>query len=107
MAETLTIPTRTDLPNYEEEVSLVGEVFVFSFQWSQREARWYFDLYDATRSPIARGIKVVVGWPLLRLVRDRRRPKGEIVAIDTTNSDRGPGLDELGGRVILTFTPDA
>lgn len=101
---TLQIPTRTDVTRYRQIVDLEGTSFVFDFNFNSREGFWYFDLLDINEDPIKVGIKVVVGFPLLRLVRDARRPLGEVTAIDTTNSGKEAGQTDLGEEVVLLYT---
>ena len=100
---TIQIPTRIDLGIYRMQVDLDGETFTLDFQFNEREGAWYFDLADEARSPIRSGIKVVTGFSLTRLIRDLRRPKGEMVAVDTTGQRREALLDTLGSEVVLTY----
>ena len=104
---TIQIPTRTDLGLYRMEVDLEGETFRLDFQFNEREGAWYFDLADEAGNPIRSGLKVVTGFPLTRLIRDLRRPKGELVAVDTTGQSREAVLDTLGSEVVLTYVDAA
>jgi hypothetical protein len=104
---TVQLPTRTDLGLYRMEVDLDGATFQFAFRFNEREGFWYFDLADADGEPIKSGVKVVTGFPLARLVRDLRRPPGEFTAVDTADTDREAGLEDLGDEVVLNYTEAA
>ena len=53
--------------------------------------------------PLLAGVPVLIGVPLLRVLRGAVRPSGELVAFDTTNLGRAPGLTDLGSRVQLFY----
>ena len=103
------IPTTSDPSLYVQRTALSGVDYVLRFFAVGRECKWYFDLSDADEVPILQGAKVVIGWPLLRLVTDTRRPPGEIYAIDlpasgqVITSPRDPNLDDMNGRVKIAY----
>lgn len=97
------IPTSQTLSNYTQRVVLDGREYGLRLLWNQREAQWYLDLFDAKGDPIVYGVKVVVGFPLLRRLVDPRSPPGEIFAQDRSREDRDPGLRDFGTRVLLTY----
>lgn len=112
----LRIPTSTAFTDYRQTTTLEGRDYILRFLWNQREGSWFFSLFDADEDPIVEGVKVVVGFSLLRLVTDERRPPGVLLAVDTTAPvpDRAagekvlaldPGIDELGERVLLLYFP--
>jgi hypothetical protein len=98
-----TIPTRTDLESYVEQVELDGVVYEFDVTWNQRDGAWYLSLSDAEGKPIASGLRIVVDFPLLHYVGHPDKPPGTLMAIDTSGSGVDPGLSELGGRVQLVY----
>lgn len=98
-----TLPLRSDAAAFSFRTTLAAEEFVFAFRYNQRESTWYMSLYDADVEPIVLGVKVVVGIPLFRGCVDERKPKGTLVAIDSTKQDLDPGLEDLGVRVALVF----
>jgi len=112
----LRIPTSQRFTDYRQTTTLEGRDFILRFLWNQREGTWFFSLFDSQEDPIVEGVKVVVGFPLLRLVTDDRKPPGVLLAVDTTAPvpDRAegekvlaldPGIDELGERVLLLYFP--
>jgi hypothetical protein len=104
---TLTLPTRTDgTAHYSFDVLLDGAKFYFDLRWNARDGAWYMSISDRDRAPIVSGVRVVTNWPLLRRCVDPRRPAGTIIAIDSTE-EGDPGLTDLGGRVVLTYTEAA
>lgn len=100
----LQIPTSAELPSYVQRVTLEGREYVLAFDWNEREGRWFLDLLDNEETPLAVGLKVVVGFPLLRRRKtDPRLPPGDFIAIDSSDTGRDPGFGELGGRVALCY----
>lgn len=97
------IPTRTDIGNYDFDISLDAVVFRISFLFNSRENFWYFNLFDSTGTAIRSGVKVVLGIPLLRLMAQISRPLGEPIAIAPTDDAIEAGLEDLGGRVLLAY----
>lgn len=96
------IPTSTD-PAYTQRTKLDGVEYVLTFEWNERDARWYFSIADEDGEPIASGVKVVADWPLLRRVVDPRCPPGEIGAVDATGAGEPPGRYDLGERVKIYY----
>lgn len=102
------IPTLSDgTAHYDVRVELGEDEFVLTFRWNEREDSWAFDLATAEGEPLLSGIKVVLGWPLLRQLSDRRRPTGDFLAVDTEGTGVEAGLLDLGQRVLLTYSDDA
>ena len=107
----LLIPTDTSLATYTFSVELEEIVFNFRMQFNERDQSWFFDLLTEDGDPIREGIKVVTGFPLLRLIATAGRPPGELFALDTTGADRRAGLNDLGGEILFVYflkgeTPD-
>jgi hypothetical protein len=99
----LVLPTRADAPYYDFEIELEQRSFLFTFRWNARDDAWIFDLATGDGEAILSGRKVTLGMPLLARFRDARLPAGDLLALDTTGQDVEPGLEELGGRVVLLY----
>lgn len=98
------LPTSFDgTNNYTLRVDLGDREFVFDFNFNQREGFWYFTLSDALSVVIVAGVKVVLGGPLLRAVRDIRRPFGDLYVVDQSTNQVEAGLKDLGDRVLLVY----
>jgi hypothetical protein len=97
------IPLRVDFPEYDLQVVLDDVTYSLSFRWNGREEAWYMDVRTELEVDIWNGIKIVVGPKLGKRCVDVRFPPGALVAVDTTGSDVGPGLEDLGGRVQLLY----
>lgn len=63
---------------------------------------WYISLADG-QGPLLAPRKLIIGYPLLLSLKGPRRPAGELLAIDRSDSGINPGLTDLGSRVILTY----
>lgn len=103
----LRIPTSTDpkLGHYDERVRLEGQDYILGFDWNERDASWYLTLSTADGTVLARSIKIVLEYPLLRRLVDKRVPPGELVAKDLTGRRLKPGLNDFGSRVVLFYYP--
>jgi hypothetical protein len=103
------IDTTPDIPFYRQRTTLDGRDYVLTFTWNERNGRWYMDVNDQDDSPIATGVKLVTGWPLLRLYRDERLPPGSLLLLDMEAQEGSnpldPALCNLGERFKLTYTP--
>lgn len=91
-----------------QRVVLDGREFAIVLHWSQREERWYLDLYTATDDLLVAGIKLVPNWPLLYRYRSvAGLPAGELMVVDDRPSPAPPTLDELGDVVQLGYAEAA
>ena len=110
----LVIPVANDSPNFRQRTALDGRDYLLTLVHNQRLGRWFMSIADQDGVPIAQGLRVVTNYPLLLTVLDRRRPPGEIYAIDLqgsnelpieelNNASRDPGLRELGARFRLVY----
>jgi len=94
-----------DTPLYEQRVTLDGVSFLFVFDYSAREDRWYFSLYSEIRESLAVGLKINPETLLLGRHRGREGyPKGDLIAVDYSDKKgEGAGFSELGRRVRLMY----
>ncbi|MCP4570675.1 MAG: hypothetical protein GY841_24080 [FCB group bacterium] len=92
---------------FSQSVTMDGVEFILDFYWSDRAGFWYFDLLDANEDLIKAGIKLVTNQQLIWRVSDPRRPAGEIIALDTRETDiipaQDPGLTDLGTNIELIY----
>lgn len=98
----VTIPVSTDA-HYSQVTTLSGSDFILTFDWNFREAAWYLDVADQDGLQIATARKITVDFPLIMRCVDVRRPKGVLLAIDTSGAGLDPGRDDLGQRVHLIY----
>jgi hypothetical protein len=100
-----TIPcTPSGAATWTQRTQLDGVDYILVFYWAQRDGHWWMHVQDVNEVPIASGLKLVTNWPLLRGVRDVRRPPGSLFIVDTQGLDEDPAFDTLGTRHILTYT---
>lgn len=88
-----------------QQTQLDGRVYIFTWQWNQRLSRWSMSIADQDASPIASGVVLVSGFPLLSLVTDERAPAGTIGVYDTQTPSTDPTLDSLGLRHLVLYYP--
>ncbi len=100
------------LPYYTVSCTLDGRPYVFTFTYSTREDRWYFDLADVDGNDIVLGTKVTPSFDLLGRFRYLAScPQGAFIALPnaTSQDDTPPGLNELSvtARVQLIYATAA
>lgn len=101
------IPTRDDLPAYEELVTLDGVDYTLLFYFNPRinnnQGKWFVTLADKNRNMIAGPVPIVVSWPLFDRFIEFAIPPGSIVAFDTSGQDLDPAQFDLGNRVRMYY----
>lgn len=101
------VPCQLDRTHYSMQVVLDGLTYTMEFRWNTRDAAWFLDLATEDGTPVASGVRVVVGFPLCARVTGANRLPGVLIARDTSGRGIGPGLADLGDRVkLLYFTRD-
>lgn len=103
----LEIPTRNDLPSYEEQVKMDGTSYIVQLYFNPRindgEGRWFITLADQNRNMLVGPVPVIVGWPLFDRFIDLVDLPGTLFAFDTSGQDLDPGQFDLGDRVRLFY----
>jgi hypothetical protein len=97
------IPLTATSEAYSLDVELDGVTYALDFSFSRRSSLWYLDLYyldNGARVPVALGLAVLSGYPLLAAVVDTRRPAGEL---QVQCDGRDPGRDDLGSFAKLFY----
>lgn len=76
--------------------------YVFRVRWNLREGAWYMHIYEEDgRTPVALGLKIVLGTYIGRQSIHPLFLSGVFVAQDTTRAGIEPTFDDLGERVQL------
>lgn len=98
------IPTRSDISNYTQQVTILGTLFTFGFKFNTREEVWTMDILEEDEiTPILMGVKLVGDWKLTERFAVPRLPAGFFFTVDETGTQKKPGRDDLGGDVKLFF----
>lgn len=97
------LPFVPSVPYYRFRTSIENVAYIFDVRWNVRDAAWYFDLLETDETPIALGVKIVLGMSLARRIKHPLFRNGTLVAIDTSGKLREPGLDDLGTRVQIRY----
>lgn len=86
----LVLDTRAaaDSRYWDQLTQLDGREYLLRFFWSERESCWYLSVYDQDEHPLALGVKLVVGWPILKRFIDARLPPGLLMVADLSNTSR-------------------
>ena len=93
--------------HWTQRTTLDGRDYLLTFDWNQRDGSWSLAVADQDGATRATGRRLSTGFPLLREVRDARRPPGELVVVDTLASDtrepEDPSFASLGARHVLVY----
>jgi len=102
----LILPTFTDATAYRYEITLDGRDYVMRFVYDARPDTWHFDLLLPDETPLARGVRIVAGIPLLRRYHDaeNRMPPGVLVALDLGRDPADPGFDLVERHRLIYFS---
>lgn len=101
--ETVIIPTRGDIANYDQSIELDGTVFILKFRYNSRDEAWYLSVHDVDNVPIRSGLKLIPNLALLRQLVTEGRPIGELIVVDSRAIPLPPSLAELGSKVQLAY----
>lgn len=101
------LPIIQEGPHFRFVTELEGLAYSFEFRWNDREEAWFLTVGDGEGNPLAAGVRVVVNFPLLNRFRNPALPPGFLIAVDTEATERDPGFEDLGRRVVLTYATAA
>jgi hypothetical protein len=106
----LILPFEPSRGAYEFTTRIEDAEYFFFVRWNAHKlGGWYFDIADETgaaerpRRLIARGLKIVLGIAIGRWIQHPLFAGGAFIAIDTTQSGRDAGYDDLGKRVEVRY----
>lgn len=103
------LPFRNSVSPYRFGVTLRNTEYVFDrVRWNTRESAWHFDLREVNLTPIAFGLKIVLGAYIARRVNHILFNDGVLVVRIPQGADRRePQYDDLGVRAqAWYFTRD-
>lgn len=99
------IPFRVSDNNYTLVIPVDNVPILFEVHWNSQEDNnvggWYMSLYEQNQTPIATGIKIVLGVNLGRRSTHPFFRSYLLRAFDTSGQNKDPGFDDLGNRVIV------
>lgn len=101
----LTIPFESGTAAYSFETPIDGVPYRFDVRWNTRSEAWHFDLYEQDGTPIAHGLKIVLGAFIGRRIQHRLFRTGVMVARDDSGQGRDATIDDLGTRVLVRWIP--
>lgn len=103
----VTIPINQLTSYFEQACALDGVTYSMTFRYNDRDDIWRLDLADVDENPLALGLSLVTGIPLLRALRTLPGlPPGELIVIDTAGT-ADPTFDSLGRRHSLLYATAA
>lgn len=103
-ARVINVGASSASPWSRQRVSLDGRDFVIDLDWNGREGAWFAHVSTAAGELVCGGRKLVAGGTVGRGVEgDPRAPGGRFKVVDTSGQSLDPGIDDLGGRVLLAY----
>ncbi len=103
----LEIPTRNDLPCWEQQVVLDGIPFILQFYFNPRmndgAGKWMLSISDQNRNLLVAPVPITTAWGLFDRFIELINLPGTIFAFDTSGQNTDPGQFELGDRVRLLY----
>ena len=99
----IVIPLIPSNPNYRVTTTIGGDPYIFDVLWNVRDGAWYFDLLNPDETPIAYGLKIVIGTSIGRRIKHPLFQAGAFMAKDLSNQYLDAGLDDMGVRVQLRY----
>ena len=99
----IVIPTRSDIPNYEQRITLNGTQYVLSFRYNTRTDRWILDIKTSADEYIIMGIPILLGTGLIDRFVDDRLPPGYLFAINLEDEFAEGGAEDLGQNLLLIY----
>ncbi len=101
------LPLVGGVPNYRVGTAFGDTQVILDVRWNARDGAWYLDILAEDETPMARGIKIVLGALLGYRSTDPRLPAGALLASDLSGAGADATLDDLGTRVaVYYFAPD-
>lgn len=85
---------------------LDGQQYQLETRWNQRAQLWFLSLSDVDGTAVANSLPVVnSGAPINAVIyRQQNAPPGGLWAIAQSGQAVSAGADELGGRVVITYS---
>lgn len=93
------LPFKSGVGDYTFSAVLRDVEYQFRVRWNSREDAWFFDVKEPDLTPIATGIKVVLGAYFAREITHPLFRDGAMVCrIPHGDDRREPGFDDIGGQ---------
>jgi len=64
--KTFDIAISSSAPHFEQENDILGQSFIFEFEWIEKENIWLLHIFDNIHAPLVFGIKLQTAWPLYK-----------------------------------------
>ncbi len=102
-----TLPLVPGLGHYTFTTTLSDVPFEFEVRWNERDGAWYLSMYDTDGTPMAEGMKIVLGAFLGRRSVHPWFAENILAVVDTTLTEVDATFDDLGVRILVKHWPVA
>lgn len=98
------IPLDPSATNYRLRVPLDNETYLFDVRWNSRDAAYYVDIRQQDETPVALGLKLVLGVNIGRTYNHPFFQKHLLRMVDSSDDRLDATYDDIGRRVFLMHT---
>lgn len=89
-------------PHINFYATLDRKRFLFNLSYNYRDKYWYMSISD-NDGYVVTGIRIIVGWPLLKNYVDERLPKQRLMLISLIGQEERPTFSNFGKKFILVY----
>jgi hypothetical protein len=89
---------------YRFATVIEGVQYIFKVRWNTRDAAWYFDVLEFDETPIATGVKIVLGTNFAKWCNHPLFLDGVMFALSTAQPPHADAtLDDLGTTIKVYY----
>lgn len=96
-----------DYPTYSEELTIENVLYRFKISYNERGQHWALTIMDSNEVILIAGVKIVLGYELIKWYPDRGLPPGGIMVINMDDSVTEITRDNLGTDIKIVYIPEA
>lgn len=102
-SDEIVLPFVGQIGQYRFGTTIESTAYLFDVRWNTLDAAWYFDVLEADETPIATGLKIVLGVFIGRTSTHELFSDGAFLAFDQSGAERDATYDDLGTRVVVKY----
>ena len=98
------LPFIASVGRYRFVTVIEGTQYIFKVRWNSRDAAWYFDVLEFDETPIATGIKIVLGVNFARWSNHPLFLDGNMFALSSAQTPHADAtFDNLGTTIKVYY----
>lgn len=103
MSQTFEIPLENVTPFFDFSLEILGKEYIIECIWNSENEFWSLSLFTFDKTPVFLSRKIVINYNLFSNCSHPLLPIGQLIAVDTSNTNKECSLDDLGNRVKLRY----